>query len=126
MEIAFTKMHGCGNDFVMVDAIKQTLPANLDSLAKEINDRRSGVGGDGLILILKGDKAPFRMRMFNPDGSEAEMCGNGIRCFAKYVRENGMTQSDVIPVETGAGILQLQLQNEGVRVDMGVARYKRG
>src|SRR5205085_3217365 len=127
MEIAFTKMHGCGNDFVMVDAIKQTLPANLDSLAQEINDRRSGVGGDGLILLEKGDKAPFRMRMFNPDGSESEMCGNGIRCIAKLIHDHGHTESNAIDIETGAGLLKLELQGNGcIRVDMGIARLTRG
>jgi diaminopimelate epimerase len=126
LNLAFTKMHGCGNDFVMVDSINQPLPPDVPQLARALNDRRLGVGGDGLILVLKGDSAPFRMRMFNPDGTEAEMCGNGIRCFAKYVREHGLTSEAVIPVETGAGLLELTAIDDQVRVNMGVARYKRG
>lgn len=127
MDIAFTKMQGCGNDFVMVDAINQTLPADLPGLSTEVNDRRMGIGADGLILVLRGNKAAFRMRMFNPDGSEAEMCGNGIRCFAKFVREIGLTTEQRIQVETGAGLLALDvIEGSGdVRVDMGTARYLR-
>ncbi|MBA3727245.1 MAG: diaminopimelate epimerase, partial [Armatimonadetes bacterium] len=124
--LQFTKMHGLGNDFVMVDAIKQTMPADLKQLAVEMNDRRFGIGGDGLILVLKGQNAPFKMRMLNPDGSESEMCGNGIRCFAKYVRDRGLTDAESVPVETGAGLLQLTIQGEGVRVNMGKAKLLRG
>lgn len=124
--INFTKMHGCGNDFVLLDAINNSYPeADLESLSRQMNDRRFGVGGDGMILVMKGTSAPFKMRMFNPDGSESEMCGNGIRCFARYVREQGITSEDVIQVETGAGTLELTLENEQVRVHMGKARYLR-
>jgi diaminopimelate epimerase len=125
MAVEFTKMHGCGNDFIMVDAIRAPAPTNPEALAIAINDRRFGVGGDGLILIERGN-AQFRMRMFNPDGSESEMCGNGIRCFAKYARDRGLTDLEVMPVETGAGLLQLSFVGEDVRVDMGVARLLRG
>src|SRR5690349_12201275 len=104
MAIEFTKMQGCGNDFIMVDAIRYPAPSGLEELAKEVNDRRFGIGGDGLILVMKGKTAPFMMRMFNPDGTESEMCGNGIRCFAKYVRDKGLTELAAIPVETGAGL----------------------
>ncbi|HEY0868250.1 MAG TPA: diaminopimelate epimerase [Fimbriimonas sp.] len=126
--IPFTKMHGIGNDFVMVDALQTVvLPDDLAELARKMNDRRFGIGGDGLILLEKGARAPFRMRMFNPDGSESEMCGNGIRCFARLLRDHGHTSEDSIPVETGAGTLTVELQSDGrVRVDMGIARLTRG
>jgi diaminopimelate epimerase len=124
--IPFAKMHGCGNDFILVDAFETPPPSNLEALARQLNDRRFGIGGDGLILVLPGARLPFRMRMFNPDGSEAEMCGNGIRCFAKFVHERGYALGPEIPVETGAGDLRLLLEGEQVRVDMGLARTKRG
>lgn len=121
-------MHGIGNDFVMVDAIRQDLSGlDLQELARTTNDRRFGIGGDGLILALPGEDAPFRMRMFNPDGSESEMCGNGVRCFAAFVRAEGLTDSHSIAVETGAGLLTLDSLPDGrVRVDMGLARLTRG
>jgi diaminopimelate epimerase len=124
----FTKMHGIGNDFVMVDADPESLVSFADSELHEISrrlcHRKFGIGGDGLILVLPSDSADFRMRMFNPDGSEAEMCGNGIRCFAKYVYDRGKTQSEQITVDTKAGVMRLDLEVEGqrvsnVRVDMG-------
>ena len=126
MPIEFTKMHGCGNDFIMVDAIRYPAPGDLEALAREVNDRRFGIGGDGLILVTKGNSAPFRMRMFNPDGSESEMCGNGIRCVAKYVRDRGLTELPSIPIETGAGLLELSFVGDDVRVNMGKARLLRG
>lgn len=127
MRLRFSKMHGIGNDFVMVDAIRQDLSGlDLVSLAQKTNDRRYGIGGDGLILALSGDGAPFRMRMFNPDGSESEMCGNGVRCFAAFVRSEGLADSHSIGVETGAGLLALDSLPDGrVRVDMGLARLTR-
>lgn len=130
--LPFIKMHGIGNDFIVVDATDGGLDIQQASeLSRAINDRKYGVGGDGLILVMKGDRAPFRMRMFNPDGSEAEMCGNGIRCVAKYVREHGLTDLNPIPIETGAGLLELETQGSsrevaGVRVNMGIARLLRG
>ncbi len=127
-EIAFVKMQGIGNDFVMVDALQHPLgDTDLPTLARAMNDRKFGIGGDGLILLERGDKAAFRMRMFNPDGSESEMCGNGIRCFAKLAHDHGHSDSETIEVETGAGLLKLTLEPDGqVRVDMGLARFKRG
>jgi diaminopimelate epimerase len=131
VSLEFTKMHGIGNDFIMVNAIKQPIEEKeLPQLARKMNDRKFGVGGDGLILILQGEKAPFRMRMFNPDGSESEMCGNGIRCFAAYLQERGLAQEQTIDVETGAGNLQLQIIQNGVgtkyvRVNMGIAKLTR-
>jgi diaminopimelate epimerase len=126
--IRFTKMQGIGNDFVMVDTIEAPLPAlDLASLARKANDRKFGIGGDGLILLERGQSAPFRMRMFNPDGSESEMCGNGIRCFAKMLRDKGHLASDAVDVETGAGTLHLEILPGGlVRVNMGMARLTRG
>lgn len=126
--IPFTKMQGIGNDFVMVDTIRSPLPPlDFADLARIVNDRKFGIGGDGLILLERGERAPFRMRMFNPDGSESEMCGNGIRCFAKLVRDHGHCPDDSIDVETGAGVLRPELLSNGlVRVDMGAARLTRG
>ena len=121
--IKFTKMHGIGNDYVYIDAINQKID-NPCELAKFVSDRHFGVGSDGLILICSSDKADFRMRMFNSDGSEAEMCGNGIRCVGKFVYDKKMTSKKVITVETLAGIKKLVLNVcDGVvgtvRVDMG-------
>lgn len=127
--IEFTKMHGLGNDFIVVDAYSKRPPnGDLSELSRRMNDRKFGIGGDGLILVEKGESAPFRMKMFNPDGSESEMCGNGIRCVARFVRERNMTILSDIPIETGAGLLKLGLRDGGrsVRVDMGTARLTRG
>lgn len=124
----FTKMHGAGNDYVYVNCFQETLPEPPDQLAIKIADRRFGVGGDGLILIEPSDNADARMRMFNADGSEAEMCGNGIRCVAKYVYDHAIAPKEQLAIETGNGVLQLDLQvaptNAGQRVsqvtvDMG-------
>lgn len=121
--IDFTKMHGLGNDYVYVDAINQNID-NPSELARFVSDRHFGVGSDGLILICNSDKADYRMRMFNADGSEAEMCGNGIRCVGKFVYDKGFTNKNVITIETLAGIKELILNIEDdvvdtVRVDMG-------
>jgi diaminopimelate epimerase len=121
--IKFTKMHGIGNDYIYIDARKK-MPKNISTLAMRMSDRHFGIGSDGLILILGSRKADFTMRMFNADGSEAEMCGNGIRCFAKYVYDHGLSRKKKISVETLAGIKNLELSFRkgkvaGVRVDMG-------
>lgn len=123
----FTKMHGAGNDYVYVNCFEEPEPADPKSLAIQIADRHKGVGGDGLILICPSDKADARMRMFNADGSEAEMCGNGIRCVAKYVYDHEICRREKLNIETGAGVLSLELHTEPetglvdqVRVDMGV------
>jgi len=108
----FTKMHGCGNDYVLVDAMNNKVE-NPAGFAKEICRRRFGVGADGLLLVANSDKADFRMRMFNPDGSEAEMCGNGIRCFAKYIYDHGLKKSETLKIETGNGILNIELRIDG-------------
>src|SRR5688500_6468813 len=120
----FTKMQGCGNDYVYVDCFKEKLPGDPAALGRSISDRHFGVGGDGLILICPSEKADARMRMFNADGSEAEMCGNGVRCVAKYVHDHGIAKKSPLRIETGRGVLTLELEVEGglvrqVRVDMG-------
>lgn len=119
----FTKMHGCGNDYVYVNLFEEKI-ADPTELSQKISDRHFGIGGDGLITIGPSDCADFRMRIYNADGSEAEMCGNGIRCVAKYVYDHGMTKSTEILIETGAGIKELALTVEDgkvsrVKVDMG-------
>ncbi len=120
----FTKMHGAGNDYVYVDCFREPMPDNPAELARRISDRHFGVGSDGLVLICPSEKADARMRMFNADGSEAEMCGNAIRCVAKYLFERGIAHRPTVQIETGRGILTLELETaEGVvqrvRVDMG-------
>ena len=120
----FVKMQGIGNDYVYVDCIRQPMPNDIASLATKISDRNFGVGGDGLILICPSDKADARMRMFNNDGSESEMCGNGVRCVAKFVYDHGIAKKTSLAIETGRGVLKLELETAGgkchqVRVDMG-------
>lgn len=121
--IPFWKMHGCSNDYVLLDARKGA-PKNPSKLALEMCARRTGVGADGLLLVCPSKVADFRMRMFNPDGSEAEMCGNGIRCFGKWVYDHKLTKQKTVVVETLKGPLALELTILGgkvrrVRVDMG-------
>ena len=127
--IEFTKMHGAGNDYVYINGFANTLPEDLENLAINISHRRFGVGGDGLILILPSKQADAQMRMFNADGSESEMCGNGIRCVAKYVYDHGIAKRDQLRIETGAGILSLQIHAknglaEQITVDMGEPRLE--
>ena len=128
--LPFTKMQGCGNDYVYVDGFHHQVD-DPSALAKAISDRRFGVGSDGLILILPSEKADVRMRMWNADGSEAEMCGNGIRCVAKYAYERGLAPKKArLTAETGAGVLALDLDVRGglvqaVTVDMGRPRLER-
>ena len=118
-----TKMQGLGNDYIYINCLEEKVgdPA---ALARRISDRHFGVGSDGLVLILPCTEADFRMRMFNADGSEAEMCGNASRCVGKYLYDNGLTDREEIRLMTGAGlkVLQLTVRNgktERVRVDMG-------
>jgi diaminopimelate epimerase len=120
----FTKMHGAGNDYVYINGFVERCPDDLASLARAMSHRRFGVGADGMILILPSEVADARMQMFNADGSEAEMCGNGIRCVAKYVYDHDICKKDTLRIETGAGVLSLQLSMAGgvvdaVTVDMG-------
>jgi len=125
----FIKMHGIGNDYVYIDCFQETV-ADPAQLAVRMSDRHFGIGGDGLILIMPSAVADARMRMFNADGSEAQMCGNGIRCVAKYVYEAGIARKPELAIETLAGILRLQLFTaegvvEKVRVNMGMPRLRR-
>ncbi len=119
----FTKMHGCGNDYVYVNLFEEQIE-NPAKVSIAVSDRHFGIGSDGLITIGASEIADFRMRIYNADGSEAEMCGNGIRCVAKYVYDHKLTDKTEITVETGAGMKTLQLTVEDdkvtlVRVDMG-------
>src|SRR5207302_10275303 len=111
----FTKMQGAGNDYIYVDCCAQEMPADPGRLAREIADRHYGVGGDGLILICRSKVADARMRMFNADGSEAEMCGNGIRCVAKYVYDHGLARKPRLKIETSRGVLTLNVEVKGDR-----------
>ncbi|MCA9143910.1 MAG: diaminopimelate epimerase [Planctomycetales bacterium] len=120
----FTKMHGAGNDYVYVNCFDQPLPQDAPELARQMSHRHFGIGGDGLILIRPSEIADARMQMFNLDGSEAEMCGNGIRCVAKYVYDHGISRQPTLQIETGAGVLTLDVETtnglvDRVRVDMG-------
>jgi len=129
MRIPFVKMHGCGNDYIYMDCREREL-ADPPALARRLSDRHFGVGGDGIILIMPSAQADYRMRMFNADGSEAEMCGNGIRCFAKWLYDRGLVKGDEARIETGAGIRVVRIYAEGgkarrVRVNMGVPRLAR-
>jgi len=112
----FTKMHGIGNDYIYVNGFAENV-ADPVRTAIEISHRHTGVGSDGLILILPSDKADVRMRMFNADGSEGEMCGNGVRCVAKYAFEHGLSKNNPMKVETGRGVLSLALQTDSGKVD---------
>src|SRR5262249_83249 len=119
-----TKMHGIGNDYIYVDCFTQPVPKDPPALSRAVSDRHRGVGADGLILTRPSDKADARRRMFNADGSESEMCGNGIRCVAKYVHDHGIAVKPVLTVETGRGVLTLKLtvkagKTTEVCVDMG-------
>lgn len=129
--LEFTKLHGLGNDYIYLNAFDQDISEyDLPILAQILSDRHFGIGSNGVILIMPAEQADFRMRIFNSDGSEAEMCGNGIRGLAKYVYERGMTDQTTISIETGAGILRVALTiGEGavtaVTVDMGAPRLER-
>ncbi len=126
----FTKMHGLGNDYLYINCFEEQVSDPV-SLSVAMSDRHTGVGADGIILVLPSDRADFRMRMFNADGSEAETCGNGIRCFAKYVHDRKMTpKGDRLSIETGAGLTEVELQTQNgevhsVRVNMGRPRFLR-
>jgi diaminopimelate epimerase len=111
----FTKMHGLGNDYVYVNGFAEPVldPAQT---ARRVADRHIGIGGDGLILILPSERADVRMRMFNADGSEGEMCGNGVRCVAKYAYDHGLSKSNPMRIETGRGVLTLDLKTESGKV----------
>lgn len=124
----FTKMQGIGNDYIYVNCFKENVP-DPESVSIKVSDRHFGIGGDGLVLIMPSDKADFRMRMFNADGSEGMMCGNASRCIGKYVYDKGLTDKTDITLETKSGIKKLHLNPENgkvktVEVDMGEAILK--
>ncbi|MER1993653.1 MAG: diaminopimelate epimerase, partial [Eubacteriales bacterium] len=119
----FSKMQGLGNDYIYVNCLEETVADPVET-ARKISDRHFGVGSDGLVLILPDEEADFRMRMFNSDGSESEMCGNAARCVGKYIHDRGLSNKEEIRLMTGAGIKTLKLtvrdgRTESVRVDMG-------
>jgi diaminopimelate epimerase len=125
----FVKMHGAGNDYVYVDCFAQPVPAQPAKLAPAISDRHTGVGADGLILITPSERADAWMLMWNADGSRGEMCGNGVRCVAKYLYESGIARKSKLRVETDRGVLDLELEVAAgrvnrVRVNMGRPVFK--
>lgn len=132
--IEFTKMHGLGNDYIYIDMTnkqKNNIEENeLPKIARFLSNRHFGIGGDGIILIEKSEIADFKMRIFNSDGTEAEMCGNGIRCFAKYIYENGLTKRENLKIETLAGIKEIKLikndknKIEKIEVNMGIPKIE--
>ena len=125
MQLKFTKMHGLGNDFVMLNGVSQTISLNKDQV-RFLADRHFGIGCDQLLLVepYAGDDADFRYRIFNADGGEVQQCGNGARCFARFVREEGLTQKTTIPVMTAGGRIVLKVEDENqVTVDMGVPQF---
>jgi len=128
MRVKFTKMHGLGNCYIYIDCFKQRVN-DAPALARAMSDRNRGVGSDGLILLYPSRSADARMEIYNRDGSRAQMCGNGIRCAAKYVYDHGLAQSNPMRIETDAGVLSLDLEVRGgkvaaARVDMGVPRLR--
>ena len=126
MKLAFTKMHGCGNNYIYFNCFDQTVP-DPESLSIKLSEPHFGIGGDGIILISPSDKADAQMRIFNADGSEGKMCGNGIRCVGKYLYDNGMTDGrTTITIDTLSGVKTLELtvkdgKMQSARVDMGAA-----
>ncbi len=125
----FTKMHGAGNDYVYINCFEERFPADVAALAIEVSNRHFGIGGDGLVLICPSEVADARMRMFNADGSEAEMCGNAVRCVAKYLYDHGIVRREAFTIETGRGVLTLLCEVDNgrvrqVRVNMGAPILK--
>lgn len=130
MKINFTKMHGLGNDFILIDCLhlKECRFRNADFgiLSKHLCDRRFGIGADQLLLLCSSRTADFRMRIFNSDGSEVEMCGNGIRCLAKYIWDRNLSRSDILEIETLSGIIKPSRVGEMIKVDMGEPIFEPG
>jgi len=122
MRLRFTKMHGLGNDFVLIDCRDKTVSDELSAIndvSKRLCHRRFGIGADQLLLLYPSNIADFKMLIFNADGSEVEMCGNGIRCFAKYIWDRKLSDKEVLSVETAAGIIRPERRGQMVKVDMG-------
>lgn len=127
MKLGFTKMHGCGNDYIYIDGFRYNIK-DPGELSKKLSDRHFSVGGDGVIIISPSDKADAFMHMYNADGSEGKMCGNGVRCTAKFVHDNFLPDKDVINIETLSGVKKIELKKEsevvtGGTVDMGKAEF---
>lgn len=127
MKLGFTKMHGCGNDYIYIDGFRYNIKSP-GELSKKLSDRHFSVGGDGVIIIGPSDKADAFMHMYNADGSEGKMCGNGVRCTAKFVHDNFLPDKDVINIETLSGVKKIELKKEnevvtGGTVDMGKAEF---
>lgn len=127
MKLGFTKMHGCGNDYIYIDGFRYNIK-NPGEISKKLSDRHFSVGGDGVIIIGSSDKADAFMHMYNADGSEGKMCGNGVRCTAKFVHDNFLPDKDVINIETLSGVKKIELKKEnevvtGGTVDMGKAEF---
>lgn len=127
----FSKYHGLGNDFVILDGIHQQLPEHMANLSVAICDRHMGIGADGVLLLLPSDHSDFRMQIFNADGSEAQMCGNGIRCFATYIFETGLSSKEVLSIDTMAGVMVPAINHvngkvTAIEVDMGTPRLTKG
>lgn len=127
MKLSFTKMHGCGNDYIYFNAFTQSID-NPEALSIRLSQRRKSIGGDGIILVCPSDKADAKMRIFNQDGSEAKMCGNGVRCVAKFVVDQGLVPGDreTVAIDTLSGVKQIRLLREngqvvGATVDMAQA-----
>ena len=125
IRLEFIKMHGCGNDYIYIDCFNRE-PEQPEKLAVALSDRHFGIGGDGIVLILKSETADAKMRMFNIDGSEGKMCGNAVRCVAKYLYDNGIVRKNILKIETLSGVKTLELNTRNglvstVRVDMGKA-----
>lgn len=128
MELKFTKMQGCGNDYVYISTFDQTVE-DMSAVAKKLSDRHFGIGGDGVIFVCPSEIADGKMRMFNEDGSEGKMCGNGVRCVAKFLYDHGLARKETLTVETLSGIKTIALTIEdgnviGATVDMGKAETK--
>lgn len=121
-KISFVKMHGLGNDFILIDCLNQKL-TEPEKFAVKYCDRRFGIGADQLLLLYPSQIADFKMRIFNADGSEVEMCGNGIRCFAKYIWDRGLSDKEILEVETLAGIIKPKKVGPLVQVDMGKPEF---
>lgn len=127
MKLGFTKMHGCGNDYIYIDGFRYNIKSP-GELSKKLSDRHFSVGGDGVIIIGPSDKADAFMHMYNADGSEGKMCGNGVRCMAKFLHDNFLPDKDVINIETLSGVKKIELKKEnevvtGGTVDMGKAEF---
>ncbi len=121
MRLSFTKMHGLGNDFIVIDCIKQAEAGKLPfgEISQKLCDRRFGIGADQILLLYPSEAADFKMKIFNADGGEVEMCGNGIRCLARYIWDRKISDKDVLEIETLAGVIRPMREGDMVKVDMG-------